>query len=503
MSGAGGVMGQTGRSEGRMIVVSNRLPFNKKRGDRGGEIWEKSAGGLITGLEPVLNETRGVWLGWDGMPSDDPDSEEVRQVNVSDITSGAEAERGEYTLACVPLSTKEFEEYYNRFSNGTLWGLFHYFFEKSHIDYHSWKTYLEVNRRFADAVRKVSSEKDVIWIQDFHLFMVPYFLRKERPEQKIHFFLHIPFPHIDIFSILPWQKHIMGSLLSCDSVGFQHKQYLVNFRGAAEAYDQERRCGVDLPVEDSPTAHTYANPIAVDFQHINAKSMEKKVVSRRDEIRKQANADKIIIGVDRIDYSKGLKQRMLGIEKLLEEHPELEGSFFYYQLVVPSREDVKSYQDLKKELDELIGRINGRFTEGLWTPIHYNYGKVPFNELIALYSAGDIALVTPLRDGMNLVCKEYIAAHSDNDGILILSKFAGAIAEIRNCLAVNPYSIEDISGALLKALQMPKKERTHRMGRMRANVKANNIQMWFRNCRTHFQMRGNALPEERSGEPGR
>jgi trehalose-6-phosphate synthase len=195
----------------------------------------------------------------------------------------------------------------------------------------------------------------------------------------------------------------------------------------------------------------------------------------------------LILGVDRIDYSKGIKERLLGLELLLDEHPELKEQFFYYQLVVPSREDVKTYRTLKKEIDEIIGRINGKFSTGLWTPVHYNYGTVPFEELVALYSSADIAIVTPLRDGMNLVCKEYVAAHSDNEGVLVLSKFAGAIAEIKNCLPVNPYSIEDIANAIFQALHMPHQERKKRMIKMRNNIKTHNINTWLENCLKHFE----------------
>ncbi len=201
----------------------------------------------------------------------------------------------------------------------------------------------------------------------------------------------------------------------------------------------------------------------------------------------QAACPKVILGVDRIDYSKGIKERLLGLELLLEEHPEIKEQFFYYQLVVPSREMLTSYKTIKKEIDEIIGRINGKHSVGLWSPVCYNYGTVPFEELVALYAAADIALVTPLRDGMNLVCKEYVAAHSDNDGVLVLSRFAGAIDEIKNCLPVNPYSIEDISNAIYQALNMPMYERKKRMTKMRKNIRYNNIKNWLHKCLEHFE----------------
>ncbi|MGB2661012.1 MAG: trehalose-6-phosphate synthase [Candidatus Omnitrophota bacterium] len=482
-----------------LVVVSNRLPFLRSVNKKGESVWEKAAGGLITALEPILLDANGVWLGWDGYPVEEAGKTQVELIDVRSIESKEGLDRKEgksYRIGCIPVTALELDEYYNRFSNGTIWALFHYFFEKSFIDYTAWRTYLEVNKRFADHIDKFAAKDDVIWIQDFHLFMVPFFLRQLRPDQEIHFFLHIPFPHIDIFSILPWQRQILESLLCCNTVGFHHKQYLRNFAGAVERYRREKRLSHEKTIEEQVQSHFYANPISIDFGMVDKTSRKHSVVKRKNEIRKEAGCPKLIVGIDRIDYSKGIKERLLGLDLLLEEHPDLREKFFYYQLVIPSRETVDTYKTLKKEIDEIIGRINGRFSSGLWTPVHYNYGTVPFEELVALYSAADVALVTPLRDGMNLVCKEYVAAHSDNDGVLVLSKFAGAIAEIKNCLPVNPYSIEDIANSIYQALHMPEKERKKRMIKMRNNIKSNNISTWLENCLHHFDI----SEEERSGK---
>ena len=472
-----------------LIVVSNRLPFHRSVNEKGESVWEKAAGGLITAMEPILFDADGVWLGWDGYISEEADKKKVELIDVRDIETSEEFDRSKgksYRIGCIPVTARELDEYYNRFSNGTLWALFHYFFEKSFIDYSAWRTYLEVNQRFAEYIDKFAAKDDVIWVQDFHLFMVPYFLRKLRPEQEIHFFLHIPFPHYDIFSILPWQRQILESLLCCNTVGFHHKQYLRNFAGAVERYKREKEASREKTIEETIKTHFYANPISIDFEVLDKTSRQHSVVKRKKEIRKEAGCPKLIVGIDRIDYSKGIKERLLGLELLIKEYPELKEKFFYYQLVIPSRESVDTYKTLKKEIDEIIGRINGQFSTGLWAPVHYNYGTVPFEELVALYSAADVALVTPLRDGMNLVCKEYVAAHSDNDGVLVLSKFAGAIAEIKNCLSVNPYSLEDIASAIYEALNMPEKERKKRMIKMRNKIESNNITTWLENCLRHF-----------------
>jgi alpha,alpha-trehalose-phosphate synthase [UDP-forming] len=489
---------QAGSREGRFIVVSNRLPYTRVKGNRGGYLWEKSTGGLITAMEPILLRRGGVWLGWDGQLSGDPECEKLRVLDISEIKTRKKAHTGtgSYKIGCVPIGADEVLQYYNNFSNGTLWGLFHYFFEKCFIDRTSWKTYCRVNERFARYIAEISKDNDVVWIQDFHLFMVPHYLRTLKPRQKIHFFLHIPFPHTDILDILPWQNQILSSLQKCDTVGFHHEQYLRNFRDAVDKYREgfsirSSRHGSRVSRRKEPLF--YVNPISIDFDLIDKTSRLQDVVSRREEIRKQAACEKILLGVDRIDYSKGIVERLEGIKLLLEEHPELCEKIFYYQLVIPSREHVKAYKTLKIKIDQLIGQINGRFSTGLWAPIHYNYGTVPLKELVALYKAADVALVTPLRDGMNLVCKEFVASRSDGDGVLVLSKFAGAIAEIKNCLPVNPYSVEEMSSVIYKALNMPAFERKRRMKKMRINIKGNNIDGWLEKCLFYFDMAGQGL----------
>lgn len=468
--------------EKRIIVASNRLPFYKDTDEKGKTVWRQAAGGLVSALDPVLRKTNGIWIGWEGAPSDNTHEPmkllDSRELNLAEETHTSN--KGHYYIGNVPLSESEVNDYYTLFSNGTLWSLFHYFFEKTNIDDATWKAYYNVNKRFASYIAEVSEEHDVIWIQDFHLFLVPYFLRKLKPDAKIHFFLHIPFPHIDIFSILPWKDMILQSLLCCNTIGFHHEQYRKNLLEAVDRYQQKN------PGDSHIINNFYVNAISIDFDRINNYAQRETVIAKKQEILNSINSEKLIVGVDRMDYSKGIKQRLLGINNLLENHPELAGKFCYYQLAVPSREDVKDYQLLKREIDETIGRINGKFSTETWSPIHYIYRSVNFEELVALYSAADIALVTPLRDGMNLVCKEYVASHTDEDGVLILSKFAGAISEFSKCIAVNPYSAEDIAGAIYKAIHMPPNERQRRMRAMRQVVEKHNINHWLEKCFSLF-----------------
>lgn len=453
-------------SNKNLIVASNRLPYYQN----GNREWLRASGGLINAIEPVILETGGTWIGWDGNYS-----EEVHRYQVNTLSPGTSHYPDAYKLHCVPLSEREVAQYYDHFSNETLWALFHYFFEKCAINHNAWEYYQSVNKKFAHYIAKIADHRSIVWVQDYHLLLVPEYLHALNPAIHVHLFLHIPFPHVDIYSILPWGKPILESLRYCESIGFHHSQYLSNFKGAQEYF-----------FGSSVDNQCYANPISIDYQLFDSASRQQQSIEKKEKFRGLMENQKIILGVDRIDYSKGLRERLLAIESLLSKHPELRESFIYYQLTVPSRENVNSYQELKKEVDELVGRINGDYSTDAWQPIHYHYGTAHFAELVGYYLSADIALVTPLRDGMNLVCKEYVASHSDNDGVLILSQFAGASAELETALLINPYSIADIEDAILKALRMPKEERQKRMKRMRQQVSSHDISMWWEKCMQNF-----------------
>lgn len=450
----------------RLIVVSNRLPYFQ---NANGE-WERASGGLINAIEPIVIAQGGMWLGWDGHASQDFVSYQVNQLSAKTAQLP-----DSYSIQSVPLSKYEVSEFYDHFSNETLWALFHYFFEKCSIDDNAWQTYKIVNQRFARCIDQVARDDDTIWIHDYHLMLVPFFLKKVRPKLKLHFFLHIPFPHADIFSILPWGDRIIESLALCNSIGFHHPQYLSNFEDVVSS----------IGIKE-PKFKSFVNPISIDFQLFDSASKKPSVIDKKDAFRKSIGPLQIIIGVDRIDYSKGIRERLLAIENLLETRPELKETFIYYQLTVPSRENVSSYQGLKKEVDELVGRINGSYSTETWIPVHYHYGTAEFEQLVAHYMAADIALVTPLRDGMNLVCKEYVASHSDERGVLILSKFAGAISEIKDCIAINPYSMKDVKHAIIKALTMPEEQREKNMRKMRETIKNHDILSWWQYCSQYF-----------------
>ncbi len=451
----------------KLTVVSNRLPYYQNKEGQ----WIRAAGGLINAVEPIVIDTGGTWIGWDGGAS-----EKFTEYQVNTLCEETANHPDAYKINCVPLSADEVSLFYDHFCNETLWALFHYFFEKCSIQDRAWKMYQKINERFANSIVRSASKGETVWIHDYHLMLVPYYLKKMRPELDIHFFLHIPFPHVDIFSILPWGRELISSLLQCHSVGFHHPDYLANFTGAIERLQVEKT-----------DCQLFTNPISIDFKLFDSTSKKDTVQQHCAEFKESMGHKQIILGVDRIDYSKGIKERLKAIERLLQTRPDLRGTFVFYQLTVPSRENVETYQELKKEIDELVGRINGTYATDRWSPVHYNYGTKPFEQLVALYLASDIGLVTPLRDGMNLVCKEFIASHSDEKGILILSKFAGAISEIEDCLAINPYSIEEIKDSIVKALEMSDIERSFRMNTMRNSICSHDIHQWWKDCSQYFK----------------
>jgi len=464
-----------------LIIVSNRLPYTQETDSKGTITWQKSAGGLVSALDPIARKMNTTWIGWTGNYQQAPYKDEHWHIHKIENR----VKKNTYKIVSVPMSKQDVEMYYNQFSNNTLWGLFHYFFEKSKINYESWDAYKTINKRFAEVISRNSKKNDIVWIQDYQLFLTPYYLKKLKPSLKVNFFLHIPFPHVDIFSILPWNIDILESLTCCNSIGFHHKRYKKNFDRAMNLHYDEICQRKNIKNIKIPTS--FVSPISIDYAKFNNESKKKGTINSKNKIKEENNGSKIIIGVDRLDYSKGIKEKIIAIETLLDKRPDLIEKIVLFQLAIPSREDVSDYKQLKKEVDELIGRINGKFSTAHWYPIHYMYTTMEFNELVALYMAGDIGLVTPLRDGMNLVCKEYIASHSDIDGVLILSKFAGASSEIRNAISVNPYSIDHIAKSIEIALNMPKKERKKRMERMRRNVRTHNLETWVNKCTSFWE----------------
>jgi trehalose 6-phosphate synthase/phosphatase len=452
-------------SQGRsLVVVSNRLPFTAERRPDGIR-FTRSAGGLVAALDPVLGQRGGVWVGWPGLEQEPGD-------NPAALIPAAGA-RVRYRS--VSLTGREVAAYYGGFSNRTLWPLFHYLIDRMRSDAHTWAAYEQVNERFARAAAEESTDEDQVWIHDYQLMRVPYYLRRLAPRRRIAFFLHIPFPAYDVYRILPWSRQLLRGLLAADLVGVHVPAYAQHLITCAERL---LGCDVDRATEsvhfEGRDVSIQAHPLGIDPGHVETLARAAGPAQRGAEGTEPAR----VIGLDRLDYTKGILQRMLAVERLLERYPEFQGRFVFTQVLVPSREQVAEYRLLKRELDEAVGRINGRFSDEGWAPIRYLVRSLSPTDLGALYRHADVALVTPLRDGMNLVAKEYVAAQVDEPGVLILSELAGAAEELQEALLVNPFDADAMAEALHRSLTMPPDERRARMTALRARVRENSVQAW-------------------------
>ena len=459
----------------RLLLVSNRLPVTA-RVEQGRMQVNRSAGGLATGLSGPHAQSQGLWVGWPG------DVSRMRSDHLQDL------ENQLAELRCVPLflSNSEVNRYYEGFSNGVLWPLFHYLLDRIPLQNRDFEVYRRVNQRFADKVVEHYQPGDTIWVHDYQLMLVPQMLREQLPEARIGFFLHIPFPSSEVFLTLPWREEVMRGMLGADLIGFHTVNYTRHF-----ITSMLRLLGLEAEggrvTHEGRELHIAAFPMGIDAEAFDTLSRRDDVLAEVESLRGQRKDLKLVVGVDRLDYTKGLPQRMLAFQRLLEREPSLRNRVRFIQVAVPSRDTVEDYAAYRKQVDELVGRINGSWGTVNHTPIHYLYRSVPQHTLGALYRGADVMLVTPIRDGMNLVAKEFCASRSDGDGVLILSEFAGASGELAGALKVNPYDVEGVARALKTALTMPEEERRERMGRMRARVAQADVHHWVRSYLEELQ----------------
>lgn len=452
----------------RILIVSNRLPVTVTRdGDAGLKV-ERSAGGLANGLKAPHESSGGLWIGWPGFSGDlSPDQQ-----------AELDARCRELSVVPVPLSADETERYYEGYCNGLLWPLFHGFLGQLPLDVPDWPVYEAMNRRFADAVAAHHQPGDLVWVHDYQLMLVPRMVRQRLPTARIGFFLHIPFPSPEAFRTLPARERLLDGLLGADLVGFHTASYLRNFMGAVLHV-----LGVSADV-DRVTWQGRASSLGVFPMGIDAKAFEAAASSYEasqllNEFRGSMH-EQLLVGIDRLDYTKGIPRRLLAFERLLERYPQLHGRVRLVQVAVPSRTNVDAYAEFRTQVDALVGRINGRFGSPQWAPVHYVYRGLSEAGVVALYRAADVMLVTPIKDGMNLVAKEFCAARSDEDGVLVLSEFAGAAAELAEALHVNPYDIDGTAAAIHRALTLPREERRTRMVAMRRRVFHYDVHHWAR-----------------------
>ncbi len=457
----------------RLVVVSNRLPVALTR--QNGE-WSirPGAGGLVTALAPVLRDRGGTWIGWSGAHTEE---------DLGGLFSAYSKDAG-YSLVPVDLSQKQVDNYYFGFSNEIIWPLFHDFQSRCVFKPDYWRSYLEVNELFARTVGEHLSPKDYIWVHDYHLFHVAHYLRKQGHQRKCGFFLHIPFPSPDIFLKLPWRAEILSALMDYELVGFQTMRDRRNFVRCLQTLIPDAnvmgRGGIVTATVGDRGVRLGAIPISIDCNAFAETAKNPKVTDLKHSLRRAFKGRTIILGVDRLDYSKGIPERLQAVRCALERYEELRGRITFVQILVPSRENVPEYERLRSEIEQLVGQINGIFSLPGWVPINYYYTNFPREELVGYYRAADMALVTPLKDGMNLVAKEYCASKVREPGVLILSEFAGAAAQLQRhgAVLVNPYDVEGVARAIHQAFHFDEQQTRKQMNRMRKFVREYDIYWW-------------------------
>ncbi|QWF21617.1 trehalose-6-phosphate synthase [Nocardioides sp. LMS-CY] len=446
-----------------LVIVANRLPVDRIENPDGSPGWRPSPGGLVSALEPVLRANDGIWIGWPGGADGD--------------TAPFEAEG--LDLVPISMTPQEIEEFYEGFSNATLWPLYHDVVAKPEFHREWWDSYVTINRRFAERAAEVANEAATVWVHDYQLQLVPAMLRELRPDLRIGFYLHIPFPPAELFQQLPWRRQILEGLLGADLIGFQLSGAAQNFVRLVRQRvgHKTHRDVVYLP--DGRTVRAAAFPISIDSAGYEELARSEEVARRATEIRDAlGNPRKIFLGVDRLDYTKGIYARLRAFAELVADgHFDVEDAVFV-QVATPSREQVEQYRLLRDDIDRLVGRINGDHGQIGRPAIHYLHASYPREEMAAYFRAADIMVVTPLRDGMNLVAKEYVACRFDNEGALVLSEFAGAADELRQAWLINPYDINGMKSALLDAYRADGREMTRRMKAMRKQVMEHDVAAW-------------------------
>jgi trehalose 6-phosphate synthase/phosphatase len=467
----------------KTIIVSNRLPTKVQRSDDG-LTFHPSEGGLATGLGSIYRQGDNVWVGWPGLFVHDEAEE-------SFITQELHADN----MAPVFLTEDEIRDYYEGFSNSTLWPTFHYFTEFStYVDEH-WDAYVAVNEKFCKAVLAQSGPDDIIWVHDYQLLLLPELLRRARPRATIGFFLHIPFPSYELIRVLPWRTELLRGMLGADLIGFHTFGYMRHFLSAvSQQLGLPNQNGqIETP---SHTVRVDAFPMGIDYERYATAAASEEAQAHTAEYRQALGNTRVILSIDRLDYTKGIPQRLRAFNELLERYPEWRGQVSLIMVVVPSRDQVAQYASLKEEVDELVGRINAQYRTISWSPVHYFYRSFPLPELAALYGMADVGLVTPLRDGMNLVAKEYVASRLDHRGVLILSERAGAARELSDALIINPTDTRALAESLHEALVMPDDEQERRMRNMQAIVQRYNVFSWtklFMNQLAYTKMKQETL----------
>lgn len=450
-----------------LVIAANRLPVDRVVAPDGSSQWHRSPGGLVTAMDSVMRGRDGAWVGWAGEPGEAP---------------APFAEAGMW-LHPVPLDAQELETYYEGFSNDTLWPIYHDVIVPAHFHREWWQAYERVNERFAEAVCEVAAPGAKVWIHDYQLQLVPALVRRRRPDVRIGWFNHIPFPPVELFAQLPWRSQIIEGLLGADYLGFQRVADAQNFLRAARRLDGRATRGDTVVTRDPDGAERVvrasAVPISIDYSDLESLARSEAVQERARQIRTSLGEPEVVmLGVDRLDYTKGIRHRLKAYEELLAEGTLRPPEVTFVQVATPSRERVAAYKRLRTEVETTVGRINGTYGTLGSPAVHYLHQSYPREEMAALFQAADVMLVTPLRDGMNLVAKEYVTCRHDTGGALVLSEFTGAWHELHQSFVCNPHDIEGLKQTILRALRTDDKERRRLMRALRRRVADNDVQRW-------------------------
>ena len=450
-----------------LVIAANRLPVDRVVAPDGSSQWHRSPGGLVTAMDSVMRGRDGAWVGWAGEPGEAP---------------APFAEAGMW-LHPVPLDAQELETYYEGFSNDTLWPIYHDVIVPAHFHREWWQDYQRVNERFAEAVCEVAAPGARVWIHDYQLQLVPALVRRLRPDLRIGWFNHIPFPPVELFAQLPWRSQIIEGLLGADYLGFQRSADAANFVRAARQLDGRSTRGETVTTTDPDgrerVVRASSVPISIDYAGLEQLARSPEVLARAEQIRTSLGDPEIVmLGVDRLDYTKGIRHRLKAYEELLSEGAFRPPEVTFVQVATPSRERVEAYKRLRTEVETTVGRINGTYGTLGSPAVHYLHQSYPREEMAALFQVADVMLVTPLRDGMNLVAKEYVTCRHDLGGALVLSEFTGAWHELHQSFVCNPHDIEGLKQTILRALRTDDKERRRLMRALRRRVADNDVQRW-------------------------
>ena len=457
-----------------LLILSNRGPMTFKETEAGVEA-TKSVGGLVSAIEPIIKKTGGVWVAWGGRCGPGEGNDDKFNPLITD-KEGCRP----YHFSEMRLTPEMIESFYRGFANTCLWPLCHGFIERAVFSEQHWQTYVQANQKFTAAAIRAVRRQPLIWVQDYHLALVPQMIKSWNPYYQVSLFWHIPFPSADIFEVLPWAKAILCGMLGSDLIGFHTQNYVNNFLDSVK-----RVLGVQVDFHNGTVqwggqeVRVKAAPAGIDCNEFEELAAMDKTRQRANEIRQQAGGEWLLLGVDRLDYTKGIVERLKALETLWENNPSWRKSITFIQIAVPSRTEISGYKRLKSEVEETVGRINGKFTEDYHVPVKYIFRSLSRDELVAHYRAADMALVTPVRDGLNLVAKEYAISKADSEGVLLLSPLAGAASQLPEALMANPYNSSEMAEQIIRGITMPKEEKKLRLLALQNRIRQEDVYWWW------------------------